>query len=488
MDEDAGPQPPRLRRDLAHAALFAPGRILPAATTLLVLYLGNRALGLDDLGTLSLYTTTTYFGSLVLAGWLNEATLRFLPGHAGAGRLEPYLHGNGSAMRRVTLVSAACLLPVLVALHLLWARGWGELGAFGALVLLAIWSNNSQNLLIGRGDPWGYSGAELLRAVLSVGLAALLAARGGATVTQFLLALAAANAVALAASWQRSGGWHMLVPRPVGRAHIDEARAYGLPLVGWLVGVQLLSVADRYFVGYFLGNGEVAIYHANYQFLPAAALVAAMPIIYVGLPHIMRQGPQGGGEVARLILRYSRIYVAATLPLCVLFAFVAHDAALLLFGPTIAAGSAIVPWVIAGNFCWSLAMYGQKRIEFQKRTSVLLAMVAVSVALNVVLDLLLIPRMGLLGAAWATAAAYAAYPVMVYLYPSGIPWRLPVWLGCACLAASAVALLAARWLVGTPPQPTWAGLVWLGIAFSAVYVALGAAGLGVLRLRAGRAA
>jgi O-antigen/teichoic acid export membrane protein len=482
VEETPAPQPPRLRRDLLHAGLFAPGRVLPAATLLLVVYLGNRILGLDELGRLSLYTTTIYFGSLVVGGWLNEATLRFLPAYVGSGRLEAYLHGNGAAMRRVTVLCAAGLVPALVLLRLLWGPPWLELLAFGVLLLLATWSNNSQNLLIGRADPWGYSGAELVRAVLSVGLCTLLPP--GATVTWFLAALALANVAALAVSWWRSGGWHLLVPRAVDRAHLDEARAYGLPLVGWLIGVQMLAVSDRYLVGFFLGTGAVGVYHANYQFLPAAALVVAMPIIYAGLPHIMRQGPDGGETVARLTLRYSRIYVAATVPLCVLFSYLAHDAALLLFGPAIAAGAGIVPWVIAGNFYWSLAMYGQKRIEFQKRTRALLAMVAISVALKVVLGVLLIPRFGLLGAAWATALSYAVYPVMVYLHPSSIPWRVPVGLTAACLAASVAALLLAQLLVGRPAASSWGHLALLGLAFGALYAAfLGAGGLGVARLR-----
>ncbi|HUR64108.1 MAG TPA: lipopolysaccharide biosynthesis protein [Candidatus Thermoplasmatota archaeon] len=422
-EPDASP----VRRGLKDALLFAPGRILPAATALLLVVLAGRYLTLADLGAFGLYVTTLGLASVVLSGWLDQATLRYLPGHAERGETAQFLQNNHHALRRTTAATAALALLGILGAWLWVPSQLGEACVFGALLLGTVWYNNSQFLLVGQRKAIHYSLAEVLRTGVCVGGVLVVAALGHSSVLAFLATLTAGTVAGLLHSATRAGAWSPTASDLQGaRAYLRNAWAYGFPLLGWILGAQALAFADRYLVQHFLGTEAVGIYYANYQFLPAIPFLLAMPLLYSAHTTIMAAADKATpAELESLVQRFGRLYVLVTLPLCLAVSLAATPVTRFLLGPEVAKGAYIVPWVIAGNFLWNLAMYGHKRFEVEGRTRLMLKFVLLCVVANVVLNLLLIPLLGLLGAAIATLASYALYPALVYVKRGGaFRWRL----------------------------------------------------------------
>ena len=73
-------------------------------------------------------------------------------------------------------------------------------------------------------------------------------------------------------------------------------------------------------------------------------------------------------------------------------------------------------------------MFAHKGLEVMEKTRVMLVLVAVCVSLNILLNLVFVPRYGYQAAAVTTLVSFLAYPLLVYrasrdALPWAVPWR-----------------------------------------------------------------
>ena len=111
--------------------------------------------------------------------------------------------------------------------------------------------------------------------------------------------------------------------------------------------------------------------------------------------------------------------------------------------------AAVIPWVALGTFLGSLkAFYFDFSFQIAKATVIQFVIAAITALLNVVLNIIWIPRSGILGAAYATAVSFAlgallsaALGARVFKVPVPMRDSLQVLLATSFMA---VALLATR--------------------------------------------
>src|SRR5690606_14256890 len=125
---------------------------------------------------------------------------------------------------------------------------------------------------------------------------------------------------------------------------------------------------------------------------------------------------------------------------------------------------------LSGLLAGLTTYYFHQAFTLGRRTPLLLAAMAVPTSANLALNLALIPRFGLNGALWATAASYAlGLLASIWLgrgvTPLPIPWAS---LGQALAASAAMALVVSR-------LPAWGGLPELGLKACAGALVYGAA-------------
>lgn len=185
---------------------------------------------------------------------------------------------------------------------------------------------------------------------------------------------------------------------------------------------HLLLRTDLYMVNAFLGPRYLAYYNIAVRF---AELVLEIPQA-VGLVLYPRLTRLGEEEMHRVTAQACR----RTLLLTALSSLV-----LWLFGPTLIvlwygepyapAGEPIL-WVAIGVSMMSVFFVVTRNFTSRNRQQVNLAVALLALAGNVALNLVLIPRMGIVGAALATAISYAgACALLVWLFTaaSGLPAR-----------------------------------------------------------------
>jgi O-antigen/teichoic acid export membrane protein len=121
-------------------------------------------------------------------------------------------------------------------------------------------------------------------------------------------------------------------------------------------------------------------------------------------------------------------------------------------GEGLRAGAAqVTPWIAFSGLCAGLTTYYfHQAFTLARRTGLLLAAMALPAAANVGLCLVLIPRFGLNGAMWATAASYAlglfsSLAIGRRVMPLPIPWDTLWRCAVACAAMTAAVLALPAW-------------------------------------------
>jgi O-antigen/teichoic acid export membrane protein len=199
-----------------------------------------------------------------------------------------------------------------------------------------------------------------------------------------------------------------------GRPHVGGVRPllrYSLPLVPSQVSDEALARGDRVVVGGFLGPAAAGVYAALYALasIPNIANSAFMNVLF---PRLVRLEP---AAAARLVARSARSFAAVTLALVTLLALVAAPlaGALLQEAQPWGRSAGVVALVGIGVLFWGVGRITSLHLFLRKRTGIVFAVWGGAAAFNLVLNLILVPLFGMVGAAVATSVSYGAFLLVV---------------------------------------------------------------------------
>ena len=233
------------------------------------------------------------------------------------------------------------------------------------------------------------------------------------------------------------------------RARLREYAGYGLPVALSLILSLVISSTDRFLLAGFLHEQAVGVYHAGYSLANRTLDVMFIWLGMAGGPAMVAALERGGrpalDEVAR---EQSSFMVLLTLPAAVGVALVAHPLAQVMVGEALVEGAAeVTPWIAIGAFCSGITTYYlHQAFTLGQRTRLLFAAMTIPAGLNLVLNIILIPRFGIDGAMWSTAISYAVGAVASWaLGRRAMPLPLQIealWkAGAGCVAMAAVVLV-----------------------------------------------
>jgi O-antigen/teichoic acid export membrane protein len=237
---------------------------------------------------------------------------------------------------------------------------------------------------------------------------------------------------------------------------VRDSLRFGLPLVPHGMAAWVLNLSDRLLIGLLIGLPTVAtqaaigIYSFGYVLGQGVALVAlSFNAAWVPFWYARGDGERGPGLLREVTtLSFGGLAVLAVLA-GALAPEVTRVFASLRWGfPAHAAGDVIVIVSLAG-LVYGLYFMLVSTIFLRHRTAGLPLLTLGAGAVNVVANLLLIPRIGIIGAAWSTALGYTALTALTWWYASRVYpidldlRRLPA-LGAGVVAAILIARLV-RW-------------------------------------------
>ena len=404
--------------------------------------------------------------------WNEAAMARFWVGEADKGR-----GGDHSATIYRTWLALLVVLPVALAIALLLPLSPGLKLAVVCGVLAVLprtFAKLAQERRRAAGEVAGAASIDMIQTLGAFGVGAIFAWQGfggAAPLIGFGVAAAVCMAWTLPSELRHSRQGRFESPR------VRTYLGYGLPVAMSLILALVLSTTDRFLLAAFLDEASVGLYHAGYSLANRTLDVLFIWLGAAGGPALIAALERGGpGELGRAAREQASLMLLLCVPAAVGLALVAAPLAQLMVGPELAEGAAhVTPWIaLSGLLAGLTTYYFHQAFTLGQRTQLLLGAMAIPAIVNLVLNLILIPRFGLDGALWATLASYAlglaasmALGARSLVLP--IPWLALV----QTLGATAVMALAVS---RVPALGGWAELLLKaglgGLVFGAITLVL----------------
>ena len=427
------PAPRHLRRLLSDSAIYGLGGVASQALGILLVPIYARVLGASNYGILAVLNTTLALTTMVVTLALPQAFFRSYLSEAQ----------SPTDRRRVLAGTLGLRLAIGVVFAALWALIAAPLTGVvvgsserlplmllvGPIVFCDTLNLVPLSFLRAERRPAPYAALSFFRSVFGTVLILVLvvfAHQGvfGAMLGSALSALiTTAIGVAVLARYRAakpgfdSGLWrHMLV--------------FSLPLVPAAIAGWSLGLSDRYIIGAVDGFRAVGIYSVGYTI---GLVMNALVIQPFGLAWGAAYWEFAREEGApRIIARAMTLFViAASVPALGLSLF-GTDVLRRLFSPEFAEGRFVVPFSAFGYLMYGLYSIAATGLNLRSQTRWLPFTVAASALVNLLLNLVFIPRLGFMAAAYSTLLSYALLAVLTgaasqRYYP--VPWDYPRVLG-----------------------------------------------------------
>ncbi len=201
---------------------------------------------------------------------------------------------------------------------------------------------------------------------------------------------------------------------------LKEIVRFGAPLVGSYALSFFISSSDRYLIGYFHDAAEIGIYAAGYTLVDRIITMLFMAIATPSFPLVVLRLEQEGIPAARQQMHRNGLAVLfLILPACAGILLANEQLVNVLVGPDFRESAVkLVPWIVGASALNGLSThYFCHTMHLAKRPNLLFWVQLPVAALNLILNIMLIPTYGYMGAAYASFASY------------GILLGLNIWMG-----------------------------------------------------------
>jgi O-antigen/teichoic acid export membrane protein len=458
------------RKVLTHSFIYAASNAMAVASGLVLIPFYTRHLSIEEFGAFSLVTTFGMFLMYVLDLGLPTGFVR-----------RYYTYNSDDRMQRMRLAST--VFWILLATSVVFASVSYASADYISQMLLAAFSGTylvqlmtvavfvttlsgvSQSLLRVLEQPGRYFGLAALKGIgVLIMVPTLLVVYGRGVEGIFEGQLVIAIIVAI-------GGW-LLTARYYGFTFsaVDGRAVVTMGLLFWpaMILNWVIDFSDMYFVRYFFDLEQVAIYAIAYKvaqivFYSVLAFSIGWAPILFGI--LRDSNPQD--TLAKLF----RMYTITLISFAYVLALLTPELISVLGPPAYAAAKDVSPILCVAYVVYGLFIFFLSGVvvtgKFQYQSLALI----VGAASNAVLNFVLIPIYGLIGAACATLAAYsvtayAGFRFAQRLYPIPYQWRDLFSVGCAAAMGYILYVLVLQFGMNEIVAKFGALLAYLALLFS----------------------
>ena len=297
-----------------------------------------------------------------------------------------------------------------------------------------------------------------IQIVLTTGLTIGFVVVLGWGIVGWLLASLIAITVTLGAGLLMLGHrWSLTIER----TYLVTTLAFGLPLLPHAAAHWGLSLSDRIVLGAFVSPADIGLYQLAYQFaIPVSTLGIAMTRGTAPLYAHAARSDSDRLELAGVIVHHVLVIALVGMAMTILGPIIIE----LVMPPDYAGAGDYVPWLVLGTVLLGFYFVPMNIISILAgNTRYVWIATVVAAAVNIGLNLVMVPRFGAWATAVNTAVGYAVLLAGVLLFMRGTGERLALdWrrirLGLAIIASVAVCGI----LITRDMQP-WPGLVVGGV-------------------------
>jgi O-antigen/teichoic acid export membrane protein len=402
-----------------------------------------RILTVEQYGLLALVSNTVAVAVVFSKCGLQTSVQRFYKEHAvsAPGTLQTYYS-------TVYLTAAVLGLMVTLPFVLLLAFRYLPksvisnqvqllLGYAAALIFLRSITSMITNLLQVEGRTTAYNVLQVLTKAAATATTVLLLLTWRREPSAFFVGcvLVEGAAVLLMVPYLRRR--NMLALRGFDSRVCREALAFGFPMmiteIFWLV----LDSGDRFLVEGYLGPQQLGLYAAAYNISGYIRDSLSSPLYLALFPLVMELWVlKGRDETRNFLSRSMNYFVLAGIGVIVAVSVCSKDAINIIASSKFHDAHRLLPYLVTGMMISAMSMFLKSSLMLYKRTGLLMKISLVSCLVNVAMNVVLLPKIGLLGAALATLGSYAVMTAMFAYYaqdclPISMDWA--AWLKYAAI-------------------------------------------------------
>jgi O-antigen/teichoic acid export membrane protein len=197
----------------------------------------------------------------------------------------------------------------------------------------------------------------------------------------------------------KTEAWKIRVER------IVELARDAWPLAASALLIMAYMRVDQLMVGKMLGPEALGEYMAAVR-LTEMWYIVPVVVAASAFPHIVDARQQSEAAFSGAIFGLYRVLGSMALLLCVLLAVTSNSIVAILYGAQYTESAAVLRIYAWATIPVFLGMASERYLIAAGHTGIALTRTMLGFATNIALNFLLIPRMGAVGAAWATAASY----------------------------------------------------------------------------------
>lgn len=219
-----------------------------------------------------------------------------------------------------------------------------------------------------------------------------------------------------------------LRPRWVDRKLFILLCTFGIPMFGMEISSVLLSVGDRYVINLLLNATDLGLYSSAYALAEYSRNIVSMGLAFSAIPIYLRLNAEEGVDSAtRFIEKAIRNYCWIMVPICFGMAAVASPLIITLAGEKYADGHIIIPWIVAALGLQGAFSLSGAGLYLARESKKLFLIVFVTAVINIAINFILIPILGIKGAAISSLICMAILFITSYVWSrKHIQMRLPV--------------------------------------------------------------
>jgi O-antigen/teichoic acid export membrane protein len=404
-----------IRKLFKHSAQYLSGRVLVMLLGFISFPLFTRLFSVADYGTINLIVKIVVTVAILSKLGIQHSIVRFYGSYSGPDAIRRFCS---------TVVWGGVLGAALVALSSGIVLATLPMGSTKAAIrgvsitaMLLVFTGGLRpimsNVLRAQEKTKFYNVLEVINKIIGIVVVCGLVFLLGATPQAYLGGTLVGESIAVGmVIWylMRNG---FFSPKVFDCKIFLTALRFGAPLIAYEVAGMVLDSGDRVVVNAYLGPTQLGYYSAAYnvstyiQELLATPLNLALFPLCVDLWH-----KSGGYERTQTFLNTAfRYYLAASIGLLAIVSVTARDSMVVLASPKFLESYRLIPLLVAGMIVFATTFFFNMGLALFNKTVHMAVLTIAGAALNIGLNIVLLPIMGIQGAALATFLSFLAMAI-----------------------------------------------------------------------------
>ena len=220
---------------------------------------------------------------------------------------------------------------------------------------------------------------------------------------------------------------------------IRDYLKYSIPLTPNKLIRWITDSSDRYIIGYFMGLNSVGVYSASCAIGGIINLIV-VPLQFILFPELSRLFDEGKINQVKIYLSYStRYFLLLAIPSVFGISALSKSLLNLFTTPEFVSGYLVIPFIAVSTLFAGIYQIIINVPQLIKMTKYNVYINVFAAVINIIFNFILIPFIGILGAALATMISYIAMVVLcIYISFKYISFNLDYTFIIKCIIASSI--------------------------------------------------